>query len=273
MRKADLHIHTTASDGLMSPEEAVQWACIKRLAALGITDHDTVNGIQPAEEASLKHGIELVPGIELSTVYDEEEIHILGYYIDYKAEWFLERLEKIQNSRYERALKIVRKLNGMGIKITFEQVESIADSGAIGRPHIARAMIDNGYVGSIKEAFQKFIGKGCPAYVERYKLSSAEAIDMIKELGGVSVLAHPGLIRQKCYIEKIINLGIQGIEVYHSKHDDETVRNALAIAASRNLLITGGSDCHGIKVNNEPILGNYTVDYEHVEKLKKSSKK
>ena len=270
MQKADLHIHTTASDGLMDPGEVVRWAGIKRLKAIGITDHDTINGICPAEEASSKYGVEVVPGIELSTLYKDEEIHILGYYIDYKAGWFLETLEKIQNSRYERAANIVDRLKGIDIDITLDQVKRVAGSGAIGRPHIARAMIDKGYINNIKEAFQKYIGKGCPAYVERYKLSSSEAIHTINRLGGISVLAHPGLIRNKAYIGEIVSLGVEGIEAYHSKHDDETVRNALSIAKSEKLLITGGSDCHGMKVNNEPILGNCSVDYKYVEMLKEA---
>jgi predicted metal-dependent phosphoesterase TrpH len=273
MQKADLHIHTTASDGLMTPDEVVHWSKLKRLTAIGITDHDTVNGISPAVDASLKYGVEIVPGIELSTMFDDEEIHVLGYYIDYKARWFLNTLEKIQNSRYERAERIVNKLNGLGIDITLEQVKVKADNGAIGRPHIARAMIDKGYINNIKDAFKEFIGRGCPAYVERYKLSSEEAIDIIKRTGGISVLAHPGLIRNKANIGRIINLGIDGIEAYHSKHDDETVRDTLAIARSRNLLVTGGSDCHGMKFNNEPIIGNYTVDYKYVQILKDTAKK
>jgi predicted metal-dependent phosphoesterase TrpH len=271
MRRADLHVHTTASDGLLSPEEVVKWAGIKRLAAVGITDHDTVNGIAPAMEASRVYGVEVVPGIELSTIYEDEEIHILGYYIDYKAEWFLDILKRIQNSRFERASHIVEKLNAMNIDITLEQVMAIADNGAIGRPHIARAMIDKGYISNIKEAFKDYIGKGCPAYVERYKLTSGEAIDMIKRLGGAAVLAHPGLIKNKANIGKIVNLGIDGIEVYHTKHDDETVRGSLSIANSRSLLITGGSDCHGIKLNNEPIIGNCSVDYKYVKLLKEAA--
>lgn len=271
MLKADLHVHTTASDGLLSPEEVVKWAGVKRLAAVGITDHDTVNGIIPAFEAASKYEVEVVPGIELSTLYEEEEIHILGYYIDYKADWFLEILRKIQNSRTERASKIVGKLNAMKINISLEQVKDIADDGAIGRPHIARAMIDKGYISNIKEAFQGYIGKGCPAYVERYKLTSLEAIEIIKELGGVAVLAHPGLIRNKANIGKIVDLGIDGIEAYHTKHDDETIRNSLAIAKARMLLITGGSDCHGIKLNNEPIIGNCSVDYKYVKQLKEAA--
>jgi len=273
MQKADLHIHTTASDGILTPDEVVYWSKLKGLTAIGITDHDTVNGIRPAEDASLKYGIEIVPGIELSTIFEDEEIHILGYYIDYTAPWLLSTLEKIQNSRYERAERIVNKLNELGVNITLEQVKLKAVTGTIGRPHIARAMIDKGYINNIKEAFKEFIGKGCPAYVERYKLSSKEAIDIIKRTGGISVLAHPGLIKNKVNIASIINLGIDGIEVYHSKHDNETVRDTLAIANSRNLLITGGSDCHGVKIHNEPILGNYSVDYKYVQILKDAAKK
>lgn len=268
MQKADLHIHTTASDGLMSPEEVVRWASVKRLAAVGITDHDTINGIAPAKEASTIYRVEVVPGIELSTLFEKEEIHILGYYIDYKAGWFLDILKKIQNSRYERAERIVGKLKDMGIDITLEQVKNIAEDGAIGRPHIARAMINKGYISNIKDAFKGYIGKDCPAYVDRYKLSSDEAIYMIKRLGGISVLAHPGLIKSKVGIGRILDLGIDGIEVYHSKHDDDTVRYLLSVANARKLFITGGSDCHGIMLNNEPIIGNFSVDYKYVQILK-----
>lgn len=268
MLRADLHIHTTASDGLMSPEEVVRWASVKRLAAIGITDHDTVNGIAAAMETSSGYGVEVVPGIELSTIFDKEEIHILGYYIDYKADWFLDTLKKIQNSRYERAERIVGKLRGMGIDITLEQVKDIAENGAIGRPHIARAMINKGYIINIKDAFRDYIGKGCPAYVDRYKLDSVEAINMIKSLGGISVLAHPGLIKNRVNIGRIIDLGIDGIEAYHSKHDEDTIRYSLSVARTRKLLITGGSDCHGIMLNNEPIIGNCSVDYKYVQMLK-----
>ncbi len=273
MQKVDLHIHTTASDGLMSPEKVVRWASSKRLTAIGITDHDTVKGIGPAVKAASGYGVEIVPGIELSTLFEEEEIHVLGYFIDYKSQWLADTLKKIQNSRYERAGKIVGKLNDMGIDITLEEVKGIADDGAMGRPHIARAMIDKGYISNIREAFAEYIGKDRPAYVERYKLTCKEAIDMIEKLGGISVLAHPGLIKNKDKIGKIIDLGIDGIEVYHSKHDDETVKNILAVAHSRNLLITGGSDCHGMKFNNEPILGNYSIDYKYVQMLKEALNK
>ncbi|MGB7605169.1 MAG: PHP domain-containing protein [Lutisporaceae bacterium] len=271
MNKADLHIHTTSSDGLLSPEEVVKWAVYKKLSAVGITDHDTIKGIQPAIDYSINYNIEIVPGIELSTEYNEEEIHILGYYIDFKKDWLHQKLNEIYESRYNRAIKMIEKLSDMGIQITLQQVKNIADAGTIGRPHIARAMQEMGYIDNMKDAFKKYIGKGCPAYVERYKITCQEAIDMIKNLGGVPVLAHPGLINNKASLSKIIDIGIEGIEVYHSKHDNETIRSTYKLAVDRKLLITGGSDCHGIFINNEPILGNIWVDYKNVQLLKEKS--
>ncbi len=268
MGKADLHVHTTASDGELIPEEAVRWAGIKRLSTIAITDHDTVNGLEAAISAGEQHHVEIVPGIELSTSFEEDEVHILGYYIDYKEKWFLSELETMQNSRHGRAYKMIEKLKGLGFDISLEQVERIADTGIIGRPHIARAMIKKGYIESTKDAFSKYIGKGCPAYVERYKLSSEEAVRMIDRLGGVPVLAHPGLIKNKAVIGKVLDLGIRGIEVYHTKHGDEDIRQALQIAKARNLIITGGSDCHGSFFNNEPIMGNVFVDDQVVIELK-----
>ncbi|MDF2839601.1 MAG: hypothetical protein K0Q99_372 [Clostridia bacterium] len=271
MLKADLHIHTTASDGLLSPEEVVKWAACKRLSAVAITDHDTINGVQPAVDLSDQYKIEVIPGIEFSSEYMEEEIHILGYYIDYQKDWLKEKLDEMYLSRYNRAIKMVEKLNSIGIDITLDQVKNIAESATIGRPHIARAMMEKGYITCMKDAFKLYIGKGGPAYTERYRISCQEAIDMIKMLGGVPVLAHPGLIHNKTCIKEILDMGIEGIEVYHSKHSDDIVRDSLEIAAYRKLLITGGSDCHGIFVNDQPILGNIWVDLKYVHLLKEKA--
>lgn len=271
MLKADLHIHTTASDGLLTPEEVVKWAAQKKLKAVAITDHDTINGIEPAIDISDRYNVEVIPGIEFSSEHMDEEIHILGYYIDYKQQWLKEKLDGMYQSRYVRAIKMIDKLKELGMEITLEQVEAIAEGGTIGRPHIARAMQENGYIASVKDAFKQYIGKGGPAYVERYRISCQEAIDIIKKLGGVPVLAHPGLINNKSCIDDILDMGIEGVEVYHTKHDDETVRNTLRLIATRKLLITGGSDCHGIFLNNEPILGNVWVDYRYVQLLKEKA--
>ena len=273
MKRADLHIHTTASDGLLPPDEVVRWAQIKRLSAIAITDHDTVAGIELAESVSDKYKVEVIPGIELNTEYEDEEIHILGYFIDYKQKWFIDKLEEIRSSRLSRAASMIHKLNKMGINIDMEQVKRIASDGIIGRPHIARAMQEGGYITHMKEAFSNYIGKDGPAYAERYKLSCSEACEMIKSLGGVPVLAHPGLMKDWSKLPKIIDMGVMGIEVFHSKHEDEVVRNAQIVARNRGLLITGGSDCHGNLHGNEPILGNFVVDYLQVEQLKKTAHK
>ncbi|HYE09106.1 MAG TPA: PHP domain-containing protein [Patescibacteria group bacterium] len=273
MYKADLHVHTTASDGLLSPEEVVKWAAHKKLKAVAITDHDTVKGVQPAIDISEHYNIEVIPGIEFSSEHMDEEIHILGYYIDYEQNWLREKLDEMYQSRYTRAVKMIERLNEIGIDITLEQVKAIAESGTIGRPHIARAMQEKGYIDNMKDAFRTYIGKGGPAYVERYRISCREAIDIIKQLGGVPVLAHPGLINKKECIKEILDMGIEGIEVYHTKHDDEIIRYSLKLAAEYDLLMTGGSDCHGVFLNNEPIMGNVWVDYKYVELLKEKSEK
>ncbi len=273
MQKADLHVHTNASDGLLSPKEVVRWAQLKRIKAVAITDHDTVMGIEAAIKAAYNTNVEIVPGIEFSAELNDEEVHILGYYMDYKAQSLTSILEEIHNSRHDRAARMIEKLNSAGLNISLKQVEGIAEDGIIGRPHIARALIENGYIQNIKEAFDNYIGKGEFAYVDRYKISCQDAIKLIKDLGGVSVLAHPGLLKNSSILTSIFDMGINGIEVYHSKHNEETVAKMLCIAHARKLIVTGGSDCHGMFINNEPILGNVSVDYKSVIDLKSLSQK
>lgn len=272
MPYADLHIHTNASDGILTPAEVVEWAQKKKLRAISITDHDTVFGIDKALESNKNNNyLEIIPGVELNTDFYGEEIHILGYFIDYNDTNLLNILKKMQQSRYERALKIINKLNNLDINISMDQIKRISEGNSIGRPHIARAMIESGYINNIKSAFDNYIGKGRPAYEERFKLESKKAIEIINKIGGVAVLAHPGLIKNKAIISSLINIGIQGIEVYHTKHDYDTIRYLNNIAKEKKLLITGGTDCHGIMVNNEPILGNVTIDYNKVIKLKNAA--
>ncbi|SHI94419.1 PHP domain-containing protein [Lutispora thermophila] len=270
MEYADLHIHTNASDGLLSPEEVVQWAIKKKLRAIAITDHDTIEGIDIAMNINLiSDKLEIIPGIELNTQFEEKEVHILGYYIDYKNHWFLNMLTKMQKSRHDRAEIMIDKLNKLGIKIELKQVEEISKGNSIGRPHIARAMVERGYVDNIVDAFDKYIGVGCPAYVERFKLTTEEAIDIIEKVGGLSVLAHPGLIGDKKYISRVLNLGVKGIEVLHPKHDQDMVKYLFAIATERKLFITGGTDCHGIMQNGQPIMGSVSIDYNRVIDIKR----
>lgn len=269
---ADLHIHTTASDGLLTPTEVVEWAIIKKVRAIGITDHDNVKGINEAIYASLHLSIEVIPGIELNCQYLDEEVHILGYFIDYKSKKLEEKLEFIRDCRHNRMIKIISKLNSMGVRVDFENLKINNNNTSIGRPHIARVLVEKGYASNIKSAFDKYLGRNRPAYVERYKLSVGEAIGLIESIGGVSVLAHPGLIAKKNYIDEILDLGIKGIEVYHTKHDINTTSELLKLATERKLFITGGSDCHGMFIKNEPILGNVFVDYLLVQQMKKALK-
>lgn len=243
----DLHIHTSASDGLLSPVEVISQARDIGLPGLAITDHDTVDGLEEArcfmEENS--PALDFIPGIEMNTELAEKEIHILGYFIDYHNRLLLKRLQEIKEARLERARKMIMRLANMGFNIDMEQVERIARGDLIARPHIAQVLMENAYVSSVKEAFDKYIGKGCPAYVNRYKFLPTEAIELIKGAGGIAVLAHPGLIRDDSFVVTIISLGIEGIEVFYPEHNHGQVLKYSQLSRENRLLITGGSDFHG----------------------------
>ena len=243
----DLHVHSTASDGLLTSEELLLRADEIGLDGLAISDHDTVKGIEEAYIFLAAHPLPLqfIPGIEMNTEVEENEIHILGYFIDYHNSRLLHRLEEIKEARWERARKMVYRLKSMGLAISFEQVEKLAQGDLIGRPHVARALTEKGYVFSVKEAFDKYIGKGRPAYVPRYKFMPQEAIHLIKGAGGVPILAHPGLLRNKELIHEVIDLGIAGLEVYYPEHTSQQVDGFLQLCQQFNLLVTGGSDFHG----------------------------
>lgn len=267
MIKSDLHVHTTASDSLFTPKEVVQWANKKNVRIISITDHDTVDGINSAIYEANLYNITVIPGIELSCDYNGEEIHILGYYIDYESEKIYKVTKKLIESRLSRGEKIISRLIDIGYDISFEQVKKVANEGVIGRPHIARVLMENGYIKSIEEGFSKLLAKNKPAYVERFKLSIKESIDLIHEIGGVSVLAHPGLIKNSNIISEIVAYGIDGIEVVHSKHSINDTIKYSSYAESHDLFKTGGSDCHGVLIENNPLLGEYSIDYEQIKKL------
>ncbi len=245
MNFIDMHTHSTASDGLYTPSALVDYAIEKGLSGIAITDHDTIDGIEEAiKRATQYNGFIIVPGIELSAEYNNEEVHILGYMIDYKMESFKDILKNLQERRNDRARKIIKKLNTIGFDINYEDILGITQKGAIGRPHIARILVAKGYVKNNEEAFEKYLVKGCPAYVPREKLSPEDAIDIIKMSGGFSVIAHPGLLNAKATLDYLLGLNIDGIEVYHSDHTLDMSKEYLEIAKKNNLLITGGSDFH-----------------------------
>ena len=255
--KYDLHVHTIYSDGLLEPQEVVDLAVKRNMQGISITDHDTILGIQEAIDYSKKFkDFKIIPGIELGSIYNNEEVHILGYNFDYKDERIINTTQKLVNSRLDRGLKIIGKLNNLGIHISLEDVMKHVNKDLLGRPHIARALIDSKYVNSIGEAFDKYLNIGKPAYVERYHLSIEETIKLIDTLGGISVLAHPGLLKDKGIIDYCISQGIRGIECIHSKHSLKEYLIYKEIANRKNLIITGGSDFHG----DQMILGDFYIE-------------
>ena len=270
----DLHIHTNYSDGVLTPREAVRRAKDAGLAAISITDHDCVDGIDAAMEEGGKLGVEVIAGVELSTEVDcveRNEMHILGYYINWKNKQFNESLSLFRKSRQKRALQILEKLDKLGIRLADERLTCAADSCSVGRLHFAKALIKEGYVSTINEAFYKYLSLGKPAYVPKFHLKPEEAIHMILKTGGIPVLAHPyyGHYSNKNLLKGLVRDGLAGIEVWHSRHPASTVNIFIALSKELGLLMTGGSDCHG-GIGDEPsTIGTLKIPYSVVEELKK----
>jgi predicted metal-dependent phosphoesterase TrpH len=269
---ADLHTHSTISDGILSPSELVQLAKKESLGAIALTDHDTVDGIDAALEAGRKSGLIVIPGIELSTQLENYEIHILGYYVDYKNKRFISFLKKYSQARLDRGRKIVEKLTKIGIILDWESILLRFGQGSVGRLHIARTLLEKGYVNSIDEAFRKYLIPGAPAFVSRLKLDPLEAIKMIKAVGGIPVLAHPGILGSNSIIKELISYGIMGVEVYYPLHTASEIKHFLSLCKEYDLLPTGGSDFHGIGTESKKKLGLASVDLEVVKRMNKLRK-
>ncbi len=263
----DLHIHTTFSDGSGSVNEVLEEASQKNLRAISITDHDCTDAYPFAIELGLKMGIEVIPGVELSSEIEGNDIHILGYYIDIENRIFCQKLKEMKEARLIRAEKIVKNLNKQGIDLRFDTVLSIAGVGAIGRPHIAAALLKEELVYSFREAFDKYIGYGLPAYVEKLKMHPKEVFDLIKTARGVPVLAHPGVTHVDERIPEFIKSGLMGIEVYHTEHPASIERYYLRIVKKNHLAFTGGSDFHN-RNHNKSEIGFPHVPYAAVNSLK-----
>ncbi|GAW91533.1 PHP domain-containing protein [Calderihabitans maritimus] len=245
MGTVDLHVHTTASDGTMTPTEVVEEALKLGLRGIAITDHDTTEGIEEACQAASGKSLLVIPGVEISTEWQEREVHLLGYWIDFKQEWFQAQLRVIREGRERRIKAMVQKLNSLGYPVSYSRVEELAGEGSIGRPHVAQALVEKGYVADIGEAFEIFIGKGRPAYVPRMKLEPQEAVRLIIRAGGVPVLAHPGLIGDDALIPPLLEAGLRGLEASYPEHSPETESHYRELAAKYGLIATGGSDFHG----------------------------
>lgn len=264
----DLHVHTDYSDGLYSPEKLIDLAIINDLDGVAITDHDTIDGIESALTYCKKfNNFKVIPGIEFGCIYNDEEVHILGYFIDFKNKDLVDITLELKRSRINRGAKMVEKINDLGYGLTLEDVIEYSGNEYIGRPHIGRAMVKKGYVESVAEAFNKYLARGKAAYVERYKITIEDTISLIKNCGGIPVLAHPGLLIDKNIIKHCINSGIDGIECIHSKHSKEQTKEFNEIANSFGLIKTGGSDFHGDKEVNNPTLGQYWVDISKIPKF------
>jgi len=269
----DLHIHTTASDGVNSPEEVVGRAKALGLKAIGITDHDTLEGVEPAFAAGRLHKIDVLPGVELGAERQGEEIHILGYLIKLHHREFLDKLAFFRETRIKRMEEMVKRIGKLGFLVTMERVREIAGSGSVGRPHLAAALVEAGVVENTTEAFEKYVGNGCPAYIPRYKLDPVEAVHLIRAAGGVPVLAHPGLNNTARLLEELIEVGLAGLEVCHPVHTREQVSYYFRLAGEYGLIATGGSDFHGPGHKAGCLLGAETVPYSVVEELKKAAER
>lgn len=280
MSLIDLHTHTTASDGSLTPSELLKLAYEKGLKAVAVTDHDTLAGLPEAIEAGRELGVELVPGVEISAHFKPGTMHILGYDFDFKDPVLIDTLKKLQQGRRTRNPRIVEKLNSMGMDISMREIEDLAGDGQIGRPHFARLMVDKGYAHSVNDAFDRFLSKSRPAYVEKFKLTPVEAMDMIRQAGGAPVLAHPFTLnidngRLEEVLTDLKSAGLVGLEVYYSEHNDEMTGGYLKLARKLDLAPTGGSDYHGNNKDEISIgsgCGNLDLPYQLLVDLRKKRK-
>jgi predicted metal-dependent phosphoesterase TrpH len=267
--KADLHLHTTASDGRLKPRELVHLAVEIGLDVIAITDHDAVDGITEALAAALEFpDLTVVPGVELSTDVPKGEVHILGYFIDYTDKKFLATLENLRDSRKGRALRMVAKLRDLGIEIKWEEVQKLAQDSSIGRPHIAQAMLEAGYVSSLREAFDNYIGRNGPAYAEREKMTPLDSVKLIVNVRGLPVLAHPADVEDvDTLLPELIAAGLVGMEVCYGKYKAETISRLFSLAKRHHIIPTGGTDYHHFEDGTEAVLGSVFAPSQTVEQL------
>ncbi len=266
----DLHTHSTASDGSYSPTELLRLAAEAGLKVQALTDHDSTDGLDEAAQAAKVHDIDFIPGIEINTDVKGGEVHVLGYFIEYQRAEFQSILQVLRDARVRRGQRMVERLNEQGLHIRWKRVREIAH-GSVGRPHVAEALMEAGYVKSIEEAFDKYIGAGRPGYVPRYKLAPQDAVRLIASANGLPVMAHPitlpGLEELRKWLPGLRDSGLVGLEVYYGPYTPEQVQELLTIANEYQLIPTGGSDYHGPGIHPTPLGGRY-VPYESVERLK-----
>ena len=266
---ADLHLHTMFSDGTFTPEELVLRAQNVGLACIALTDHDSVEGCERAAAACANVKMEFISGTELTAEHDDTEVHVLGYFLDTKNKVLLDRMGKFQAVRQQRIYEMCAALNKLGIPLKAESVFALANCKSPGRPHVARALVKEKLISDLDVAFEKYLKKGRPAWVPKTKMSALESVELIHQAGGLAVMAHPGLNRTDDIIPDLVDAGLDGIECFHTKHSTVMSERYLEIAEKYNLLVTGGSDCHGFS-KKQPLIGGVKLPYEHVEKMKET---
>ena len=245
----DLHSHTTASDGSLSPTDLVREAARRGVRVLAVTDHDSTEGLAEAMAEAARHPpLQIVPGIEINCDVEGAEIHVLGYGMDYEAGWFSDFCRQQRHERRQRVRRMAARLAELGLPIDVDRVFAIVREGAAGRPHVAQVMVERGYVKTVREAFDRYLGSGKPANVPRAKLTPAEAVRVIRKAGGAPVLAHPGIADRDALIPELVAAGLMGIESYYPEHSAVQTGNYVQICRDRGLVATGGSDFHGPKV-------------------------
>lgn len=264
---ADLHLHTSFSDGTYSPEELTGHAARLGFSAVALTDHDSVEGCDRMATACAANNIEFVPGAELTAEAEGAELHLLSYFVDVRQPRLVRELTRFQTCRQDRIREMVERLNQLGVPLEAGVVFKLANCRSPGRPHVARALVQEGLCGSLDEAFERFLRKNRPAWVPKWRISAADAIQLVHEAGGLAVMAHPGLNHADRLIPGMIESGLDGIECWHSRHPASTVEHYLALACRHNLLATGGSDCHGMN-RGQPLIGTVKLPWEHYAQLK-----
>jgi len=267
--KADLHLHTTASDGRLEPEEIVRLAVEVGLDVIAITDHDTTDGIAPALAAAEAFpSLTVIPGVEINTDVPHGEVHVLGYFINYTDQNLATILQKLRNSREGRAQKMITKLSSLGLDVEWQRVRKLAQGGTVCRPHIAQALFEKGYISSEKEAFDKYIGHNGPAYVAREKLLPVEAVKLIIDAQGLPVLAHPADIDNIAeLVPELVAAGLVGIEVYYGRYTQDIIDSLVKIAERHSLVPTGGTDYHAFGDGLEVMIGKALAPSQSVEQL------
>ncbi len=271
----DLHLHTLASDGRLTPTELIQLVAKQGLEIVSITDHDSTEGLAEAYEAAKEFtNLRIIPGIEMSADIPGDEVHILGYFLDYEDPEFQAKLLEFRRGRVDRAKMMVEKLDALGVHLEWERVQHFAGDGSVGRPHIALAMVEAGYCKEPKDAFDEYLGRNGLAYAERPKMSPSEGVEMIKKVGGVPVLAHPTYMNDiEAGISSLKQVGLLGMEVYYAQYDDDTVRHLARLAREYDLIPCGGSDYHGLGNSGEPLPGTLGPPEETIQLLEEAARK